>query len=87
MKIDGGAAFPQSRQFDANGNVISYESYGMSLRDYFAAAALQGILASVTRDHTATTPSATNGFPIDRRRYAATAFQYADAMLAERDKP
>ena len=72
MKIDGGAAFPQSRQFDANGNVISYESYGMSLRDYFAAAALQGIKW--------------NGYErLDNS--AQVAYALADAMLAERDKP
>ena len=77
MKIDGGTAFPQSRQFDVNGNVISYESYGMSLRDYFAAAALQGILSSYSNaDHINTS-----------RASAKEAYERADAMLAERDKP
>lgn len=59
---DGGPAFP-----------VMYESQGMSLRDYFAAAALQGALAD-TR---------CNG-PFEA--YAKDAYLYADAMLAERVK-
>jgi hypothetical protein len=44
---------------------------GMDLRDYFAAAALQGLLADHTRD----------GYP---EALAASAYQLADAMLEER---
>ncbi len=47
----------------------------MTLRDYFAAAALQGLLASPDTVGTA-------GFVA----YAYHAYQYADAMLAERAK-
>lgn len=43
---DGGPAFPHKRQIRCNGEVIDSEmEHGMSLRDYFAAAALQGLLA------------------------------------------
>ena len=44
---DGGPAFPHKRQIRCNGDVIDYvmES-GMTLRDYFAAAALQGVLSN-----------------------------------------
>ena len=43
---DGGSAFPYKRQIRCNGEVIDYvmES-GMTIRDYFAAAALQGMMA------------------------------------------
>lgn len=44
---------------------------GMSLRDYFAAKALQGLLACPIGDNTQTT-------------YAKLAYEYADAMLKAR---
>lgn len=44
---DGGPAFPHKRQIRCNGEVIDSEMEpGMTLRDYFAAAALQGLIAS-----------------------------------------
>ena len=69
---DGGQAFPHKRQIRCNGEVIDYvmES-GMTLRDYFAAAALQGILSE-------------GGGPtwdVD----AKCAYAAADAMLAARE--
>ncbi len=62
---DGGPAYP----------IVSDDlcATGMTLRDYFAAAALQGLLAD---------PS--NGNPY--RGNAESAYIYADAMLAEREK-
>ena len=74
-KIDGGAAFPQS----------GYERWspegGMTLRDYFAAKAMQGMLA----------------YPGDEQRgshhnnndydgVSSMAYAYADAMLEARNK-
>lgn len=67
---DGGPAFACAAE---NGH-----QPGMSLRDYFAAAALQGILAAgtvwtnIARDQGQSGP--------------ALAYAYADAMLAEREK-
>jgi hypothetical protein len=63
---DGGAAFP----------IVSDDlcATGMSLRDYFAAAALQGMLGLYApHDYT-------------HRAFALAAYNYADAMLAERVK-
>ena len=57
---DGGAAFPYHGQFTAN--------FGMSLRDYFAAAALTGLIANLTTPNQAATLS----------------YEIADAMLAAR---
>ena len=68
-KPDGGPAFPIVYQH-ADGSPDWID--GMTLRDYFAAAALQGLLAE------SEWPSVEGA--------ASAAYQYADAMLAERDK-
>lgn len=44
---DGGPAFPCEEQIRCNGEVCDIRKFtGMTLRDYFAAAALQGLMAS-----------------------------------------
>lgn len=53
-----------------NGTAIITHNQGMSLRDYFAAAALSGILP---------------GADYSTKDAATVAYQYADAMLAERE--
>ena len=63
-KNDGGPAFPAYDGFD--------RFPGISARDYFAAAALTGEIAS---DRVAT-----------EEQLAAFAYKMADAMLAEREK-
>lgn len=63
---DGGPAFPVTTT-----NLRGM--YGMTLRDYFAAAALQGMLADKSR-----------GYP--HHEYASDAYSFADAMMAERTK-
>ena len=50
------------------------------MRDVFAAAALQGLLASFDQG-----PSFSDG-PTAYKHYAAVSYGYADAMLDERDK-
>jgi hypothetical protein len=64
---DGGPAFP----------IVSDDlcAPGMTLRDYFAAAALQGLLAS-SKDI----------IGMSEANYATAAYLQADAMLAERNK-
>lgn len=61
-KENGGPAFPKSGGFT---------QAGMNLRDYFAAKAMQGLMASDVRDN----PKA----------FAEYSYQMADAMLKERD--
>lgn len=47
-KDTGGAAFPSLSVFtDRDGEVCSQQIAGMNLRDYFAAQALQGVLATI----------------------------------------
>jgi len=65
---DGGPAFPQ--HIDG----VHYAEAGMSLRDYFAAKAMNGICA------------ASPGSEWTDARIAQGAYELADAMLAEREK-
>lgn len=64
---DGGQAFPTPAALPYNERVE-----GMSMRDYFAAAALHGIVVS--------------GAKFNPLGDSALAYRYADIMLAERDK-
>lgn len=69
-KDTGGAAFPQITELGD----IAQTSNGMTLRDWFAGKALQGILGN---------PNISNKFFEDD---AHVAYKCADAMLAERAK-
>ena len=66
---DGGPAFPRPGVPH-----ISSPEKGMSLRDWFAGMALQGMMAN---------PAI--GFSLSATQSALTAFSQADAMLAARD--
>lgn len=69
---DGGAAFPNVRgeKRGPKGGLSTEPTEGMSLRDYFAAQAL------TTRSRGGT----------NYQRLAETAYDLADAMLAERER-
>lgn len=69
-KNTGGPAFPTTR--DSNYEVCSK---GISIRDYFAAKAMQGRLASFP-----------DGVRVDDALLTAFAYRVADAMIAEREK-
>lgn len=80
MKDDGGAAFPYSRHPEG---LIREDSEGMTLRDYFAGQAIQGVMAAVA------VASAALGFDCtqhDEPLMARQAYTIADAMLKERNK-
>ena len=68
---NGGPAFPLAEP----GNCVS-ASEGMSLRDYFAAKAMQGLIAQ-------SCGTALGSDPIHGAQYA---YQMADAMLAAREQ-
>lgn len=83
-KKDGGPAF--LGQLDHGKNLI--ESWaGMTLRDFFAAKALQGWLAGpcggITLDEYEGEDAA---FAEHQAAVAVTCYSYADAMIAERAK-
>ena len=72
---DCGPAFPATR-LDKDGELDYY--MGMTLRDYFAAAALQSVIASNLSDGI--------DAQIDNAAVALHSYDIADAMLAERGK-
>lgn len=71
----GGPAFPKLRSLNnckPGEKIATYTSDGMTLRDYFAAKALQGYLA--------------NGEPVEfATKIAEDAYAMADAMLRARE--
>lgn len=71
---DGGPAFPVAGVFQQGSALVRFD--GMSLRDFFAGQALAGILANSSPD----------GFDKYTSTAADTAYDYADAMLAARER-
>jgi hypothetical protein len=89
-KNDGGPAFPVAADppyTNANGDVIYGETgqSGMTLRDWFAGKALtSGVAdANASNDQWRAKGVKTRITPDD---VAVTAYQYADAMIAARDR-
>ena len=72
---DGGPAFPLH---DWDASIANY-SGGMSLRDYFAAKAMQAI---ISKGNGSDATGGEKGVPL----IAKYSYEYADAMLRERDK-
>lgn len=75
---DGGLAFPISVAMP--GGVVAVDK-GMTLRDYFAAKAMQGMLAYPGDDQRGSHHNNN-----DAEGVASMSYAYADAMLAERAK-
>lgn len=75
---DGGRAFP-GPSFSRNGYPDGH-SMGMTLRDWFAGQAMQGLWVAYNRDW-----SNPNDYQINA--IAANAYMVADAMLAARETP
>lgn len=69
----GGAAFPQVNLKDSHGMLVPDRQEGMTLRDYFAAKAMQAL---VTSQHC---PKEFDGLIVSQ-----AAYRVADAMLAAR---
>ncbi len=73
MTDDGGPAFPGQQHIEADGKWNQTWEPGMSIRDFFAAAALAGMTAATDRDG-----------PYEK--YAEDAWKFADSMLLQRTK-
>ena len=71
---DGGSVFPLPEDQSEKQNFVTK---GMKLRDYFASAAMQGLLASYSAD------AEIDGL---EPRIASQSYDMADAMIAERSK-
>jgi hypothetical protein len=86
---NGGPAFPAIREFrETNRNlqfVVDNGDDGMSLRDYFAAAALSGLLANAKVLTQLTERADEKGIPFGDV-VCETAHDFADGMLRERVK-
>jgi hypothetical protein len=93
---DGGPAFPQEEwsgymtNYDAEKNLTKYSGGhpGMSLRDHFAGLALQAIVsqAKINKCGDFVADDCLLQHVNAPRYAAATAYAFADAMLAERAK-
>lgn len=80
---DGGPAFPRSASSDEGAELhnIAFAQAGMSLRDWFAGQALQGMLARLTSFNPAP------GYPEHwHAAISQEAYEIADAMIAKRNK-
>lgn len=79
---DGGKAFPFpscSQNQETGETVVTQGEPGLSVRDYFAGAAMQGMLAHSTRYRPA------EGYPSDwHAAISREAYELADAMLRAR---
>lgn len=71
---DGGPAFPTGEVLDRNGQIQDYMVGGMTLRDYFAAKAMSGLI------HIGAMPDASP------RVVAEYAYKFADGMLKARNQ-
>ena len=78
VKDDGGPAFPSLETEER------HPPFGMSLRDYFAAAALTGMNASPALLEAVTGPDAGAGRHLER--LATSAYRQADAMIKARSE-
>ncbi|MBT1907252.1 hypothetical protein KKZ80_14450 [Enterobacter kobei] len=79
-KQNGGQAFPRQQwEYDGHNNVLQYQEDGMTLRDYFAAKAMQGWLASFPADGWHASVSGVCD------KVAKQSYELADAMLKARN--
>lgn len=80
---DGGPAFPMPSGPEPRVNEVTHFNEGMTLRDYFAAAAMQGMLAShaLNNMHNGELEDHADAYLM---RISDTAMRVADAMLEAR---
>ena len=76
-KHDGGPAFPHPAIIAKDGDTTVGAVPGMSLRDWFAGRAMQAMIAA-RFDYDGAAPH--------EKSTAESSYNYADAMLAERDR-
>jgi hypothetical protein len=78
----GGPAFPH-HETTSTGEPF-HDHFGMSIRDYFAAQALPGVLQLVSSGPMRLMDGSSG--PITEKHVAETAYGIADAMMAAREK-
>lgn len=71
---NGGQAFPRQQwEYDGHNKVLQYQEEGMTLRDYFAAKAMQAMLSNQEWNHWSS------------KQHAEHAYGVADEMLKARE--
>lgn len=80
-KETGGAAFPvpQTEHVHCKGEIVQYAETGMTLRDWFAGMALQGLLGSCQKEKTIGCQEMANNIA------SGLSYKIADAMLKAKD--
>ncbi|WP_442801373.1 hypothetical protein [Serratia rubidaea] len=79
-KETGGQAFPRQQwEYDGHNNVLQYQEYGMTLRDYFAAKAMSALMNSIQ----ISSGNEYSGWT--KNDFAKEAYEQADAMLKARN--
>lgn len=80
----GGPAFPTMTQdIDCDGHAYSYMVGGITMRDYFAARAMHGMLANIDLYHASISVAAQDG-KLPAESISESAYEIADAMIAAR---
>ena len=79
-KDDGGDAFPTIKQFGESGEYWQEQGPGMTLRDYFAAKALDGLMSGRWK------ADIHDIYTADACAWANSAYVFADAMIEARKK-
>ena len=75
-KKTGGPAFPETAWASPDGMCLASRQEGMTLRDYFAAKAMQTMIGMITG----------NTSESEISRIPESAYSYADDMIKEREK-
>ena len=79
-------AFPQVDLKDSYGMLVPDRQQGMSLRDYFAAKAMQGYIAYMGCGPDKVDSIGKDESEPNKTVIARCAYKFADAMIAEREK-
>lgn len=87
MINDGGPAFPGYKEWDSNQGLSMPTGHrpGMTLRDFFAAKAMQSLIAHSPQLIQLKNSYAGIGDKAVINGFSEIAFEYADAMIAQRE--
>lgn len=90
-KNDGGPAMPVPSYVNRDGETFDVSNKGLSLRDYFAAKAMHGLLSNSVenervQNEVAKLYSKAEAAEIFPKVFAGLGYKFADAMLEMREK-
>lgn len=87
-KNAGGQAFPQPQQYSPNGDTIAWSESGMTLRQWYAGLAMQGLLANSVYVTAIAKAKANRGLDASaiNKDIVLDSVQFADDLIAEEAK-